>query len=487
MLRAIPIQLRTTRPTLGVVGLSILGALLVSATITGETDAYFGSRFSLVLLGTVLVTISIVIFADLPPAAIVISWAPLSAALWAFARLPRDPPVLTFDRLWILGMLAYLIFWPRRFERSRESRLLMLALFLLLVSYGIRVFAGGATITTPGAANWFDAIVLPAILFATVSRFCHTTARAQAITGSLAVGGGVLGAIGVAERIFGFNLSSLNGFAARFDTSLHQVRVSGPYQVPEPYALSLVICLAATLYWIQTRRPRPYAWGAVVISLEVAGIAVTLFRAAWLAGLIVVIASIGLRPGRFGRALLTLGAVLVLVAAANTSLAQNQTYTSRLKERNNIYGRLATYEQGLEIFRGSPLFGVGVDNYTVASRARAPVFVHNVQSIDVPHNSYVAVLAEQGLVGFVPLLLLTFAVWRLTRALRRRGASEDVRVLVGVLSGAALGYLLMSLTLQMLIYSPSNLFFAALLGVAAGGLDSQTSGEPQAKEQPRSD
>jgi O-antigen ligase len=482
MLRTIPIQLRTTRSTLGLVGLSILAALVVSATISGEADAYLGSRFSLVLLGTVLVTISIVIFADLPPAAIVISWAPLAAALWAFARLPKNPPVLTFDRLWILGMLGYLIFWPRRFERSRESRLLMLALLVLLVSYGIHVFAGGASVTTPAFADWFDAIVLPAILFATVSRFCDTRARAQAIMGSLAIAGGVLGAIGVAERIFGFNLSSLNGVKARFDTSLLQVRISGPYQVPEPYALSLVICLAATLYWIQTRRPRPYALGALLVSLEAAGIAVTLFRAAWLSGLVVVIASIGLRPGRFGRAALTLGAVLVLVAAANTSLAQNQTYTARLKERDNIWGRLATYEQGLEIFRGSPLFGVGVDNYTVASQERAPVFVHNVQSIDFPHNSYVAVLAEQGLVGFVPLLLLTFAVWRLIRGLRRRTASEDLRVLVGVLSGAALGYLLMSLTLQMLTFSPSNLFFAALLGVGAGRLDSQRTVEPPAEE-----
>jgi O-antigen ligase len=480
-------QLRTARSTLGLLGLSIMGALVVSVTITGEADAYLGSRFSLVLLGAVLMTIFIVIFAGIPPAAILIAWAPLAAALWAVVRVPRDPPVLTFDRLWIGGMLAYLILRPRRFERSRESRLLMLALLWLLVSYGIRVFAGGTSVATPTAANWFDAIVLPAILFAAVSRFCVTSARAQGITGSLALAGGVLGGIGIAERVLSVDLSSLNGVAARFDSSLREIRVSGPYQVPEPYALSLVICLAATLYWVQTRRPRPFAWGVLLLSLEVAGIALTLFRAAWLAGLIVVIASIGFRPQRFGRALLTFGAVLVLVAAANTSLEQNQTYTARLKERDNIYGRLATYQQGFEIFRDSPLFGVGVDNYTVASQERAPVFVNNVQSIDFPHNSYVAVLAEQGLVGFVPLLLLTFAVWRLIRGLGRRAASEDVRVLVGVLSGAALGYLLMSLTLQMLPYSPSNLFFAALLGVAAGRLDSQTTVQPQVEERSPSD
>jgi len=469
-------QLRTARSTLGLLGLSIMGALVVSVTITGEADAQLGSRFSLVLLGAVLTTISIVIFAGIPPAAILIAWAPLAAALWAVVRVPRDPPVLTFDRLWIGGMLAYLILRPRRFERSRESRLLMLALLWLLVSYGIRVFAGGASVATPTAANWFDAIVLPAILFAVVSRFCVTSARAQGITGSLALAGGVLGAIGVAERILGFDLSSLNGAAARFDTSVEEIRISGPYQVPEPYALSLVICLAATLYWVQTRRPRPYVWGVLLVSLEAAGIALSLFRAAWLAAIVVVVASIGFRPRRFGRALFTLGIVLALVVAANARLEQNQTYATRAHNTDNIYGRLATYQQGFEIFRDSPLFGVGVDNYTFASQQRAPVRVQNVQSIEFPHNSYIEVLAEQGLVGFVPLLVVSFAVWRLIRGLRRTAASEDVGVLVGVLTGAAIGYLIMSLTLTMLPYSPSNLFLAALLGVAAGRLDSPTAG-----------
>ena len=64
MLRTIPMQLRTARSTLGLLGLSIIGAIVVGATITGEVDAYLGSRFSLVLLGTLLVTIFIVIFAS---------------------------------------------------------------------------------------------------------------------------------------------------------------------------------------------------------------------------------------------------------------------------------------------------------------------------------------------------------------------------------------------------------------------------------------
>jgi hypothetical protein len=39
------------------------------------------------------------------------------------------------------------------------------------------------------------------------------------------------------------------------------------------------------------------------------------------------------------------------------------------------------------------------------------------------------------------------------------------------MAGAAAGYLIMSLTLTMLPYEPSNVFFAAFLGLTVGRLD----------------
>jgi hypothetical protein len=42
---------------------------------------------------------------------------------------------------------------------------------------------------------------------------------------------------------------------------------------------------------------------------------------------------------------------------------------------------------------------------------------------------------------------------------------------MGTVAGAALGYLIMSLTLTMLPYDAPNLFFAAFLGAASGRLD----------------
>jgi hypothetical protein len=81
-------------------------------------------------------------------------------------------------------------------------------------------------------------------------------------------------------------------------------------------------------------------------------------------------------------------------------------------------------------------------------------------------------LAEQGIVGLLPLLVLSFAVWQLIAAFRLFSfRSREATLLLGVVAGASLGYLIMSLTLTMLPYEASNTFFAALLGAACGRLD----------------
>lgn len=336
-------------------------------------------------------------------------------------------------------------------------------------------------LTTPAANHgplnrWVDAILLPTILFFACERYCmQKPDRVRRLAGSLMIGGGILGAIGVAEKILGFELATLtSGGAVRFDAPLDVTRISGPYPAPEPYALTLLTCFAATLYWILSRRPGSrYGWALPIVAIEAAGIALTLFRASWIAAILIVTTAFGLRPHRFGRLFAVAAIVCVVGSLATTQLQQDKTVSERVNNTQNIYNRLATYKQGLEIFGSAPLFGVGVDHYYEAASDRTPVVVRGAPSVKAPHSSYIGLLAEQGLVGFLPFLLVTYATWYLVGGLRRASfRNEGTAILMGSVAGAALGYLIMSLTLTMLPYEPSNAFFLAFLGGAAGHLAS---------------
>ncbi len=458
---------RLAAPWLAVVG----GALLSGVLATGQADVWLGRRAALLLLAAVVGGTFLIVFSFLGTSAILI-W-PVAATGGYLVGIPRGHPVLTFDRMWIGGLVAYIALNPRRIQRTPATRVLVFALLWLTVSFGIRAIATSTSINGP-LKTWIDAVLLPMILFVACERYSLRGAgRVRRLSGALMIAGGILGAIGVAERVFGFELATLTGGSVRFDAAIDATRISGPYPAPEPYVLSLVVCLAATLFWILSRkRGSGYGWALVLASFQVAGIALTLFRAGWIAGILVVVASFGLRPGRFGRGFAVTALVAALALAATTQLQQNKTVAERLNNTDNINARLATYKQGFEIFRGAPAFGVGVDQYHAVAETRPPEVVAGLPSVTYPHSSYMGLLAEQGALGFLPLLVLSYAVWGLIRGLRAASFwSRDATILLGTVAGASLGYLIMSLTLTMLPYEPSNTFFAAFLGAASGRLD----------------
>jgi O-Antigen ligase len=450
----------------------ILAGVFSGAVVSGQADAALGQKPALLIVGILVACAFFGMFIYLGSNAVLI-W-PVAATGGYLLQIPRHPVVLTFDRVWIGGLLAYIALNPRRIPRTGATRLLTFALLLLVVSFGLRSATASLQLNGP-LKIWVDAIVLPAILFVACERYCLQGAdRLRRLAGSLMIAGGILGAIGVAERIAGFELATLTaGGSVRFDASINATRISGPYSDPEPYVLSLAICFAATLYWMLTRkRGSRLGWSLLLAGLQVAGIALALFRAGWIAAILVLLASFGYRPGRFGR-IFGLGAlVAVLALGATTQFESNKTVATRLNNTQNISGRLATYKEGFEIFRSAPVFGVGVSRYTDVAQARPPVEVFGGQSVPYPHSSYVGLLAEQGAIGFLPLLLLSYAVWRLVAVLRAVSfQSREATVLLGTVTGAVLAYLIMSLTLTMLGYEASNTFLAAFLGGACGRLD----------------
>jgi O-antigen ligase len=164
-------------------------------------------------------------------------------------------------------------------------------------------------------------------------------------------------------------------------------------------------------------------------------------------------------------------AVAIVLFAIAAPLQGNAQFAQRASNSTNVNARLATYLTGLHIFEHSPLFGAGFGRFAAAEQDTTPVIVGGQPPIPYPHSSYFWLLTEQGLFGTLPFVFLTFAVWRLARALRRSASEREDVLLSACLIGVGLAFLVTSLTLTMLAEAPPNMFFALLLGAAAARLD----------------
>ncbi|MDQ3739879.1 MAG: O-antigen ligase family protein, partial [Actinomycetota bacterium] len=397
-------------------------------------------------------------------------WGAVTAAAYPFVRLPSDDVLVTFDRAWVGALLVVLLVVPRARPLSRTTKLVLLTLTWLVVAYGVR--AATTPVETPNAVRtWLDGIVLPAVLFLVVARLATTEERVVRLLGALALGGGALGLLGIGQKVLGFDLASLTGGEIRYDQNVGVVRISGPYPVPETYVLATTLTLAATLCWMQIRGSAALMLGSALAGIQVLAIGLTFFRAGWICALIVVIAAFGLRPRRYGRLIGVVAAIAAVTFVSYGQLQQDSAVSARVQNTDNLKSRIASYSEGIALFRDEPVFGVGVNQFPAAAAAKPRASFQGVNAEHNPHSSYVAQLAEQGIWGLVPLLAVTGAVWLLLRRYRRRARSRLDVILAAGAVGGALAYLLMSATLTMLPYSPSNLFFAALLGVVAARLD----------------
>jgi hypothetical protein len=410
----------------------------------------------------------VLLFSELRLTALV-GWIAVSPLAFPFLRWPSVDAVLTFDRVWIGALAGIILFRRRGRPATGTSRLLLAALAWLVVCFGVRAALSPSFLSA--LQTWVDGILLPVVIYAAARETIETPRDARRLGGALAAGGLILAAIGLAEKIRGFELASLSGGTERVDHTIGLVRISGPYGFPEPYALALLVCLAGTLYWMQARRGAAWWIGSAIAVAQMAALSLTFFRVAWIGAVVIAAAAFGLRPKRALRAAAVCALVAVTVLVGSMAFGDNATVETRVQDTANIYARLATYVGGTAIFRDHPVIGVGVGEFTNAQLDYGGVEVRGIDALEYAHSSYVNVLVEQGLVGFIPLLVASVAAWLLIRRFRSAARKRGDVLLAAAATGAGFAYLLMSVTLTMLPFGPSNALFAALLGAVASRHD----------------
>ncbi|MBA2458079.1 MAG: O-antigen ligase family protein [Gemmatimonadales bacterium] len=182
----------------------------------------------------------------------------------------------------------------------------------------------------------------------------------------------------------------------------------------DPNDLAMVLALGVPMAWYlgMTYRQPVLAWVCrVYLPLAVVAIGLTGSRggmvATTVALLTVPLSMTRLSPGRLAMSMAMLGVAGALAVAyvPDTIVQRLLTIGSEL-EGGRIGGRGKLWEAGLEAFVHKPVAGYGTGHY------RQAIFPILAGASQVAHNSYISVLVEQGIVGFLLYMTMLLSVFR---------------------------------------------------------------------------
>jgi O-antigen ligase len=260
-------------------------------------------------------------------------------------------------------------------------------------------------------------------------------------------------AIGVSQYLLSHSISPATGTYVNRNHFAGFLQMLLPFAVvrcceigrrSEGFANALLLCL----------------WFAAA-GLLLTGIVFSLSRAAAVSALISSALVIILLTRVSGR---HVSAAIPLIAAALMLLSPMPLITrfTELVATDTSATRMDIWTNSLDVISGSPLFGCGVGAFGAAFEPYKTVIPD--KTVEFVHNDYLQLLAELGLIGIIPLLLLALSVGRdaVGSALRHRG---EVQRGFAVACVGSLCSMSLSSFVDFHLYIPAN---AAVLAWIAG-------------------
>jgi len=413
------------------------------------------------LLGTCVVVylIATTLSGRVEPA--LLTWVLIFPLGYYFLSFPRERSIITLDRALPIALVLTLGFaskekaepLPRALRLCVSAWTAFLVVAAASLMYASDIFVSGRL--------WVEGFWMPAILGWVVLRYFRVeenTATLHLVTSLMAL---YVAGIGVAEVVLRKDLLPVPGSEITFAGALS--RPNGPFWSNDSFALIGLVTFFLLLFLRNLLGENLSFWRRTVHYVGVTASLVTalmpMFRSVVISLMfILLIATLSTRsPSRRlgGFALILLCSLMVLLV----SVLAPDTYTDRSKP-DNLYARLAEQRQTWQLFSRHPLLGVGIGRFkeVVNEDTDYLAFYEGVQSVDTPHNTLGGILAETGVLGFIPYVTaqvtLFLAFWRLRKQPKRNAQLAWTYFLC-----IFLGYWINSMTLQSGYNSDLNLWF----------------------------
>jgi O-antigen ligase len=395
-----------------------------------------------------------------------LSWIAVFPLGYYFLSFPRDKPLFTFDRatvgLLLLGFFAAPSAKLARFSPAIRATAIAWACFLLAAAVSIV----GRPDTLGSIHTIVDAFLLPALLGLYVLCIFPVRQHLKQLHFLVALMSIYLAAIGAAEMYSGVDLLPLPGAGTYFAGApgAQLLRVNGPFLSNNSYGLIGLITLILLLF---LKRVAGYALPPWFRCLHAAGVAsafavalMPLFRSIALTLLLIFLMETLQVRGRALRLAFFAGAASLLVGFFWLSGQLPDFYQERISGMDNIYARVAQEQQSFRLFASNPLTGVGLTNFHDATEKNSKYATefNGIDALDYPHSNLSAVLAETGLLGFVPYFLSQVFLVSAFIHIRRRG-TPAAKLVWNYFLWVFLAYWISGLSLTSGYYSDLNLWF----------------------------
>lgn len=283
-----------------------------------------------------------------------------------------------------------------------------------------------------------------------------------------------------------------------------ELRVNGPFASDSSYAIICAITFlflraAPSLLRVRMDNSARLLWW-LALAASLAGSLLSLFRAvavAIVAGWILfeflsrprkeqfhsgmrstrILAPTGRRLSRSRFRPWALGGIALSGALVLTLIVVSPFFGQRLASARAIYGRLATWQAAVKITLEHPAVGVGLANYTAyfgekyAIGGEMQESVGDTRAAAAPHNNFLWIAAELGLVGLALFAVAHFQIAVMGYRALRRAVSTRQRIAAACFLALIVAYWVPGFTLASGEYSDLNLYFFFMLGLLSNVRD----------------
>jgi O-antigen ligase len=388
--------------------------------------AVTGIFLQLLIGGVAVITFALVSFRS--PVSSLLFWliaSPLFAQLLGF-KFARDMPAFSGDRV-ALGVLLIVYLAQVKREHDVESNwplhLSMLAVILTMLVAGTR-----CSELKTGMRFVVDFYILPIVAYLLARRWITNQKSLSAMFTAMLIIGFYYSAFAIPEHFLGRTLFHGTIYV---EQELETVRVQGPAASPTEFGVIVTASLALALVRLSSpTEGRKRLLYMMVVAIVLMAMSFTLRRGIYV-GVFVAVVTLMIASRQARKAVMVMLALTgFLLLVYWQGISHTKVYTERIVARGPVYARAVTYATAWNIIKAHPVLGVGIDNW----RHVRDEYISGYKNISAsygrgighPHNTFLRVLVESGLMGFLPVIAMLVMMLHTSYRIWRRVRGDDL-------------------------------------------------------------